>query len=200
MNYINTVTQEVKRKREIVDSIKAFTSLGPNTLAELNWTPVMAAPKPAPSTNLKHVASAAPVQDANGNWVQGYIERDMFADTVEDGVTTTKAEHEAAHIAKLDADATQATIDTAIREFEEETAAMTANYSQAEIDTFPTQEAEAAVYMADNTAPTPLLDAILSESGEVKAELVTKIQGNAAALKVGAGKAIGRKKKKIKDA
>ena len=42
-------------------------------------------------------------QDANGNWVEKYVARDMFADTTdEDGVTTTKAEHEAAYQAKLD--------------------------------------------------------------------------------------------------
>jgi hypothetical protein len=43
------------------------------------------------------------VQDANGNWVENYVARDMFADTTEDGVTTTKAEHEAAYQATLDA-------------------------------------------------------------------------------------------------
>jgi hypothetical protein len=44
------------------------------------------------------------VQDANGNWVENYVARDMFSDTTdEDGVTTTKAEHEAAYQATLDA-------------------------------------------------------------------------------------------------
>jgi hypothetical protein len=44
------------------------------------------------------------VQDANGNWVENYVARDMFADTTdEDGVTTTKAEHETAYQATLDA-------------------------------------------------------------------------------------------------
>ena len=48
------------------------------------------------------------VQDANGNWVENYVARDMFADTTEtddDGnvVTTTKAQHEAAYQAGLDA-------------------------------------------------------------------------------------------------
>lgn len=43
------------------------------------------------------------VQDANGNWVENYVARDMFADTTdEDGVTTTKAEHETAYQATLD--------------------------------------------------------------------------------------------------
>jgi hypothetical protein len=44
------------------------------------------------------------VQDANGNWVERYVARDMFSDTTdEDGSTTTKAEHEATYQARLDA-------------------------------------------------------------------------------------------------
>ena len=35
--------------------------------------------------------------------VERYVARDMFQDTTEDGVTTTKAEHEAAYQATLDA-------------------------------------------------------------------------------------------------
>ena len=108
MKYINTVTQEVKQKREIVDSIKAFTSLGPNTLAEMDWTPVMAAPKPTPSGDTKQVVGSIPVLDANGNWVEGYVESDMFADTTDDDdVTTTKAEHEADYQAAKDATAAE---------------------------------------------------------------------------------------------
>ena len=42
-------------------------------------------------------------QNANGDWVERYVARDMFEDTTEDGVTTTKAEHEAAYQATLDA-------------------------------------------------------------------------------------------------
>jgi hypothetical protein len=42
-------------------------------------------------------------QNANGDWVEKYVARDMFQDTTEDGVTTTKAEHEAAYQAGLDA-------------------------------------------------------------------------------------------------
>ena len=40
------------------------------------------------------------VQDANGNWVENYVARDMFADDAELG---TKAEQEAAYQATLDA-------------------------------------------------------------------------------------------------
>ncbi len=47
-------------------------------------------------------------QNANGDWVERYVARDMFQDTTEDGVTTTKAEHEAAYQARLDADKAEA--------------------------------------------------------------------------------------------
>lgn len=43
------------------------------------------------------------VQDANGNWIENYVARDMFSDTTIDGVTTTKEEHEAAYQQTRDA-------------------------------------------------------------------------------------------------
>jgi hypothetical protein len=73
--------------------------------AFLGIDPVLAAPKPEPSAAYKQVGRNGTVQDANGNWVEAYIETDMFADTTEDGVTTTKVEHEAAYQAQLDATA-----------------------------------------------------------------------------------------------
>lgn len=73
--------------------------------AELEIDPVFAAPKPAPSAAYKQVGRNGVVQDASDNWVEAYIETDMFADTTVDGVTTTKAEHETAYQARLDADA-----------------------------------------------------------------------------------------------
>lgn len=41
-------------------------------------------------------------QDALGNWVENHVARDMFADTIVEGVTTTKAQHEVAYQAGLD--------------------------------------------------------------------------------------------------
>ena len=76
-----------------------------NVCTELGIDPVLAAPKPEASAAYKQVGRNGAVQDANDNWVEAYVETDMFADTTEDGVTTTKAEHETAYQAKLDADA-----------------------------------------------------------------------------------------------
>jgi len=91
----------------------------PNTSLPRVWTadiceflgidPVLAAPAPAASGEYKVVSRNGVVQDANGNWVEAYVERDMFADYVdEDGVTVTKTSQEAAYTATKDAEAATA--------------------------------------------------------------------------------------------
>ena len=72
------------------------------TLDALNLDAILRSP-PATTTAYQTSARDGVEQDANGNWVEKYVARDMFADTTEDGVTTTKAEHEAAYQATLDA-------------------------------------------------------------------------------------------------
>ena len=108
MEYRIQSTGELKTQGE-VRSMHSNTSLprvwDADTCAFLGIDPVLAAPKPEPSAAYKQVGRNGAVQDANGNWVEAYTETDMFADTTEDGVTTTKAEHEAAYQARLDADA-----------------------------------------------------------------------------------------------
>ena len=85
-----------------------------NVCDALGIDPVLIAPKPETTGDYKVVVRNGVEQDANSNWVYAWVERDMFADTTEtvvaeDGtestVTTTKAEHEAAYQAKLDAEA-----------------------------------------------------------------------------------------------
>jgi len=76
-----------------------------NVCEVLGIDPVLASPKPDTTGDYKIVVRDGVEQDANSNWVYAWVERDMFADTTEDGVTTTKAEHEAAYQAKLDAEA-----------------------------------------------------------------------------------------------
>ena len=73
------------------------------TLDALDLDAVQRSPA-AITTQYQNSVRDGVVQDANGNWVENYVARDMFADTTdEDGVTTTKAEHEAAYQATLDA-------------------------------------------------------------------------------------------------
>jgi len=74
--------------------------------ADLKIDPVFAAPKPAPSGTYTQVSRNGVVQDASSNWVEAWVEQDMFADTTDkDGVKTTKAKHEKAYQARLDANA-----------------------------------------------------------------------------------------------
>ena len=108
MEFRIQATGELKTQGE-VRKLHSNTSMprvwDADTCAFLGVDPVLAAPKPEPSAAYKQVGRNGAVQDANGNWVEAYVETDMFADTTEDGVTTTKAEHETAYQAQLDATA-----------------------------------------------------------------------------------------------
>ena len=76
---------------------------GANVCDAMNIDPVLASP--AATTSAYQVSVRDGVeQDSKGNWVEKYVAKDMFADTTdEDGKKTTKAEHEAAYQATLDA-------------------------------------------------------------------------------------------------
>ena len=75
---------------------------------------VLEGPKPTPTAYQTVQRNALPTRPVTGQddegedilanyWMIDYTAVDMFADTTEDGVTTTKAEHEAAYQATLDA-------------------------------------------------------------------------------------------------
>lgn len=75
-----------------------------NVYDTLGIDPVFTTPKPDASGAYKIVVRDGVEQDSDSNWVEKWVEQDMFADTTVDGVTTTKAEHEAAYQAQVDAD------------------------------------------------------------------------------------------------
>jgi|TARA_R100000482_G_scaffold124728_2_gene78702 hypothetical protein len=75
-----------------------------NVYDTLGIDPVFTTPKPDASGAYKIVVRDGVEQDSGSNWVEKWVEQDMFADTTVDGVTTTKAEHEAAYQAQVDAD------------------------------------------------------------------------------------------------
>lgn len=78
------------------------------TLQGLKLEPVFEAPRPT-AGQYQTVVRNGVEQDSKGNWVTAWQVRDMFADTTdENGVVTTKAEHEAAYQARLDADVAKA--------------------------------------------------------------------------------------------
>jgi len=105
-NYIKLETGEIKTQgqwRAENKNVSLPRVWKAATLDFLGLTPILASPKPD-HTNLQQVISGGVTTDANGNTVEAWSIVDKFADTTEDGVTTTKAEHEAAYLAKLDAD------------------------------------------------------------------------------------------------
>jgi len=104
--YRHTETGEVKTQgqwRSHYSNVSLPRTWKQATLDGLNLEAVLRSPA-ATTTQYQTSVRDGVVQDANGNWVENYVARDMFADTTdEDGVTTTKAEHETAYQATLDA-------------------------------------------------------------------------------------------------
>ena len=95
---------EIRKLNPNVSLPKVWNS---NVYDTLGIDPVLETPKPDTTGDYKVVVRNGAEQDANNNWVQAWVERDMFSDTTEDGVTTTKAEHEAAYQARLDTEAAE---------------------------------------------------------------------------------------------
>lgn len=76
-------------------------------------------------------------------------------------------------------------------------APITSVYPLAERDTWPIQEAEAAAWSVNPSAPTPMLDAIAAQRGMTIADLVASVQTKAAGFKALAGATFGKRKAKI---
>ena len=103
--YRHTETGEVKSQGEwrgLNKNISMPRTWNVNVLSALSLEAVFASPAATTSQYQTSVRDGVE-QDALGNWVEKYVAQDMFADTTEDGVTTTKAQHEAAYQATLDA-------------------------------------------------------------------------------------------------
>tara|TARA_Y100000015_G_C2364630_1_gene76928 strand:+ start:216 stop:713 length:498 start_codon:yes stop_codon:yes gene_type:complete len=69
-----------------------------NVCDALGVDPVLAAPAPEPSAAYKSVVRNGVVQDSNGNWVQAWVEREMFTEyTDENGDVQTVAAQKTAY-------------------------------------------------------------------------------------------------------
>ena len=96
-----------KTKAEVI-------ALNPNVSLPKVWTQatreglgidvIFQTPKPTSSEAYKHYIRDGIEQDGSDNWVEKWVEADMFADTDD----KTKAEQETAYQAQLDADAAKA--------------------------------------------------------------------------------------------
>ena len=105
--YRNRTTGEVKSQgewRAAHPNMSLPRVWNSSTLDALNLDAVLASPSATVSQYQTSVRDGVE-QDSKGNWVEKYVARDMFADPTVDGVTTTKAQHEAAYQATLDANA-----------------------------------------------------------------------------------------------
>ena len=71
--------------------------------------------------------------------------------------------------------------------------ALISTYPDREISTFDKQEAEARAYMADPTAPTPLLSALAKARGISMDELVKRVIAKADAFAAASGYIIGQR-------
>ena len=81
-----------------------------------------------------------------------------------------------------------------VQKFKTAMSPITGIYTDEDIASFPTQEAEAKAYQADSNSPTPFIDGLLANRPTVdKATLVQRIIGNATTYKAVAGPAIGKK-------
>jgi len=103
--YRERTTGEVKSQGEWRAAFKNMSLpkvWNSNVCDAMNIDPVLRSPA-ATTTAYQNSVRDGVEQNSNGDWVEKYIARDMFADTTEDGVTTTKAEHETAYQATLDA-------------------------------------------------------------------------------------------------
>ena len=80
-------TGEVKSQGQIRNDNKNMSLpkvWNANVCDALGVDPVLAAPAPAPSGDYKSVVRNGVVQDANGNWVQAWVEREMFTEYTDD--------------------------------------------------------------------------------------------------------------------
>ena len=103
--YRERTTGEVKTQGEWRAAFKNMSLpkvWNSNVCDAMNIDPVLASPA-ATTTAYQTSARDGVEQDSNGNWVEKYVAQDMFADIEGGDVTTTKAEHEAAYQATLDA-------------------------------------------------------------------------------------------------
>lgn len=104
--YRHTTTGEVKTQGEWrgLNKHRSMPRVwNANVLEALSLEAVLASPAATISQYQTSVRDGVE-QDANNNWVEKYVARDMFADTTDDdGVTTTKSEHETAYQTGLDA-------------------------------------------------------------------------------------------------
>ena len=102
-------TGEIKTKEELIvaNSNISFPKIWDDSVLEiLNVDEVLNGSKPTVSGPYKHIVRDGEIQNDEGQWIQNFVEQDMFKDTTNQaGEAVTKAEQETAYQATLDANA-----------------------------------------------------------------------------------------------
>ena len=102
-------TGEIKTKEELIvaNSNISFPKIWDDSVLEiLNVDEVLNGSKPTVSGPYKHIVRDGEIQNDEGQWIQNFVEQDMFKDTTNQaGELVTKAEQETAYQATLDANA-----------------------------------------------------------------------------------------------
>ena len=100
---------EIKTKEELIAINKNMSMpkvWGESVLEALGVDEVLNGSKPTVSGPYKHIVRDGEVQNDEGQWIQNFVEQDMFKDTTNQaGEAVTKAEQETAYQATLDANA-----------------------------------------------------------------------------------------------
>ena len=98
---------EIKTKEELIAINKNMSMpkvWGESVLEALGVDEVLNGSKPTVSGPYKHIVRDGEVQNDEGQWIQNFVEQDMFKDTTNQaGEAVTKEEQEAAYQAQLDA-------------------------------------------------------------------------------------------------
>lgn len=121
-------------------------------------------------------------------------ERDEFNDAITDYDVDGNPVFDLAKAKEIKAAKAHETCEAALK-------VITTQYSEAEMKTWDIQEAEARAYIADNTAPTPFLSALVASGSYANVlEVANKIITNADAFKGISATEIGKRQKMEKAA
>lgn len=123
------------------------------------------------------ITEGQPTQQQDGAWLQTW------------DVRSYNAEEEAAQLKRAKENAQRRINDGYTAELN----AILRDYPDAETKTWDKQESEARVYQANNSAPTPLIDAIATARDMDKAELVQRVVAKADAWIALSGAATGKR-------
>ena len=135
---------------------------------EANLNLLKTIPNSLPTINGSYKGNTAPCivkEDADGNVLSVYTNSDEYI----------------ASLLSLD-EQKQAKIKQLHDKYQKMYSDYLAQYPKREVDSFAVKQAEAIAYNLDNTAPTPVIDALIKTSGDTKSDYVASVLAKVTAL------------------